>query len=230
VVGFFFERESCPHCGPFLQSLMALLGWHSNATVVFISRWASAEDTNQYFDKMPYWMAMPHEAAAGQHGTGLFKFFDLTTIPALVLLDGKGNLICRDARIRLKANPTGINFPWAKTAEPPAKSPKVKFAWESSRAPRAALVPPLSLPPAPLKQSGASLSLQPPDRGPPPHFTENGLASTWHDRVTIDKEVADGTQRGGQIQMAQASPRRVAAVLDNGPQVPAGVHAQARSQ
>ena len=80
---------------------------------------------------MPYWMAMPHEVAAGHRGAGLFKKFDLTTIPALVLLDGKGDLICRDARTRLKADPTGINFPWVTTAEPPERSPKVKFARES---------------------------------------------------------------------------------------------------
>ena len=150
VVGLFFGRESCPHCGPFLQSLMALLGRHSNATVVFISRCASAEDTEQYFDKMPYWMAMPHEVATGQCGAGLFAKFDLATIPALVLLDGNGNLICRDACIRLKADPTGINFLWATAAELPARSLQVKFARDSLRAPRAALVPPLSLPPAPL--------------------------------------------------------------------------------
>ena len=172
---------------------------------------------------------MPHEAAAGQRGARLFKNFDLTTIPALVLFDGEGNLICQDACTRLKADPTGINFPWATTAEPPARSPKVKFAWESSRAPRVALVPPPSLPPAPLKQSGAILSLQPPDHGLPPRFTGNGLASTWRNRVTVDKEVTDGKQQGGQAQTAEASPRRVAAVPDNGPQVPAGVHARARS-
>jgi hypothetical protein len=111
VVGLFFGRESCLHCGPFLQSLMTLLGWHSNATVVFISRCASVEDTNQYFDKMPYWTAMPHEAAAGQCGAGLFKKIDLMTISALVLLDGKGDLICWDACTCLKADPAGINFP-----------------------------------------------------------------------------------------------------------------------
>ena len=176
---------------------MALLGWRSDATVVFISRCASAEDTKQYFGKMPYWMAMPHEAAAGQRGAGLSAKFDLATIPALLLLDGNGNLICQDPCICLIADPTGINFPWATTVEPPARSPQVKFAQESSRAPRAALVPPLSLPPAPLKQPGASLSHQPLDRGPPPHFAGNGLDSTWHDRVIIDKDVTDGTQRGG---------------------------------
>ena len=73
VVGLFFGQESCPHCGPFLQSLMALLEQHSDATAVFISRCASAEDTTQYFGKMPYLTAMPHEAVAGQRGAGLFK-------------------------------------------------------------------------------------------------------------------------------------------------------------
>jgi hypothetical protein len=209
---------------------MALLERHSKVTVVFISRCVSAEDTTQYFDKMPYWTAMPHEAAAGQRGAGLFKNFELTTVPALVLLEGKGNVICWDARTHFIADPTGIIFPWATKAEPPARSPTVKFARESLRAPRATLVPPLSLPPAPLKQSGASLSLQSPDRGLPPRFTGNGLATTWHDRVTVDKEVTDGKLRGGKVLMAQASPRRVAAVLDNRPQVPAGVHARARSR
>ena len=95
MVGLFFGRESRLHCGPFLQSLMALLERHSSATVVFISRCASAEDTTQYFDIIPYWTAMPHEAAAGQRGAGLFKKFDLATVPALVLLGSTGSLICR---------------------------------------------------------------------------------------------------------------------------------------
>ena len=53
VVGIYFGRESCPHCGPFLHSLVALLRRRSKATIVFVSRGALEADTMQYFDKLP---------------------------------------------------------------------------------------------------------------------------------------------------------------------------------
>ena len=53
VVGIYFGWESCPHCGPFLRSLVALLRRRSKATIVFVSRGALEADTMQYFDKLP---------------------------------------------------------------------------------------------------------------------------------------------------------------------------------
>ena len=79
VVGFYFGRESCPHCGPFLHSLVALLRCRSEATIVFVSRGTSEADTMGYFYKMPRWTAMPHGAAAGTLGKAMVARFGVTT-------------------------------------------------------------------------------------------------------------------------------------------------------
>ena len=128
IVGIQFGRESCPHCGPFLQSLKKLLRRRSEATIVFVSRGTSEEDTNRYFYNMPRWDAMPHDAVAGPCGKALVERFGVTTIPALVLLDGNGRVICTDARVRLAVDPTGLGFPWPAPAGPRRKKPTVAFA------------------------------------------------------------------------------------------------------
>jgi hypothetical protein len=66
---------------------------------------------------------MPHEAAAGQRGAGLFKKFDLTTIPALVLLDGKGNFMpgCLHP---LQSGPDGQQLPLGHNGETAGKVTK----------------------------------------------------------------------------------------------------------
>ena len=66
----------------------------------------------RYFYKMPRWTAMPHDTSVGPRGKALLARFSVTTIPALVLLDGNGRVICTDACIRLAADPTGLGFPW----------------------------------------------------------------------------------------------------------------------
>ena len=71
---------------------------------------------------------MPHDATAGPRGKALMERFGVTTIPALILLDGNGRVICTDARIRLAADPTGLRFPWPAPAGPRRKKPTVAFA------------------------------------------------------------------------------------------------------
>ena len=90
---------------------MALLQCRSKATIVFVFKGASEEDTMGYFYMMPRWTAMPHATAAGPRGKALLAKFGVTTIPALVLLNGNGRVICTDARVCLAADPTGLGFP-----------------------------------------------------------------------------------------------------------------------
>ncbi len=40
--------------------------------------------------------------------------FGITTIPALVLLDKRGRVICADGRGMCGADPEGLSFPWRK--------------------------------------------------------------------------------------------------------------------
>ncbi len=63
MVGVHFGSQSCRHCGPFLMMLSAL--WHSQSylAIVFVSKCASKLDTMKYFDAMPFWGVMLHDAA-----------------------------------------------------------------------------------------------------------------------------------------------------------------------
>jgi hypothetical protein len=69
---------------------------------------------------MPFWMAVPHKSAMESLGTSLFQRFGLTTIPALVLLDINGVVLCTDAQSRLISAPGGVSFPWQAPALRPA--------------------------------------------------------------------------------------------------------------
>ncbi len=46
------------------------------------------------------------------HTLSLMAKFNITSIPALVLLDKHGGLICADARDKCVADPEGQAFPW----------------------------------------------------------------------------------------------------------------------
>jgi hypothetical protein len=42
--------------------------------------------------------------------------FGVTSIPALILLNGEGAVVCWDGQEQLRADPTGRNFPWTTTS------------------------------------------------------------------------------------------------------------------
>jgi hypothetical protein len=50
--------------------------------------------------------------------------FDVTSIPALILLNGEGVVVYRDGQEQLQADPTGCNFLWTTTS---SRTPKVGF-------------------------------------------------------------------------------------------------------
>ena len=233
VVGIYFGRESCPHCGPFLHSLVALLRHRSEATIVFVSRGASEADTMRYFDKMPRWAAMPHATVAGTLGTALAKRFRVTTIPALVLLESNGKVICTDARIRLAADPTGLEFPWPAPAGGRCKNPSINFAMGPLIGPHVAGHQAPSPPATPRHRSagvvpGSALRpprLPPPDGGQPPSFTEDKHEMAWHDNVVIDQDLACLVVARERATRAPAVP----ADIDNDiHRPPAEIHARAR--
>ncbi len=197
-IGIYFGWESCPHCSPFLQSLVALLQRCSNATIIFVSKGTLAEDTMRYFSKMPIWTVMPHKMVAGPCGKALLARFGVTTIPALVLLDGNGRVIYTVASIYLAVNPTGIGFPWQAPAGARRRTPTVDFAVGPAEAPSArsdrepsqptsrhnnawALPPGTLRPPRPTR---------PPNNGIPPNLPKDKHMGAWHDRVTIDQDLA----------------------------------------
>ena len=65
-----------------------------------MSRCRSPLDTEHLFSTMP-WTALPHFEAAGPVGDALMALYGITTIPALVLLDGTGTVVCKDGRGQL---------------------------------------------------------------------------------------------------------------------------------
>ena len=65
--------------------------------IVLVSRCRTAQDTEDLFYSMP-WTAMPHADAVGTRGDDLMTRFKVSTIPALVLLDGTGAIVCHDGR------------------------------------------------------------------------------------------------------------------------------------
>jgi hypothetical protein len=137
VIGIYVGQESCPHCGTLLHSFVALLQCHSKATIVFVSKGALEEDTMRYFYTMPRWTAMPHATVAGPRGKALLAKFGETTIPALVLLDGDGRVICTNACVRLAADPTSLRFLWQAPAGTRRLNPTVDFAMGPAEAPSA---------------------------------------------------------------------------------------------
>lgn len=117
-VGLFFSADWCPPCAAFTPLLSALYkklqprdSSDSPFEVVLVSRCKTKEDTEKYFSTMP-WTAMAHLDSMGQRGQDLMTKFGVATIPALVLLDGLGTVVCGDGRRRLVNDPTGVHFPW----------------------------------------------------------------------------------------------------------------------
>jgi hypothetical protein len=53
------------------------------------------------------WAAMLHAEAMGARGLALRDRWAITTIPALVLLDEEGAVLCRNAHERLREDPHG---------------------------------------------------------------------------------------------------------------------------
>jgi hypothetical protein len=78
---------------------------------------------------------MPHATAAGPHGKALLARFGMITIPALVLPNSDGRVICTNARIRLAVDPTGLGFPWRAPAGARRLTPTVDVAVSPAKAP-----------------------------------------------------------------------------------------------
>jgi nucleoredoxin len=144
VIRLYFSVDWCPPCqafNPLLKHLHSSKRAHCNKKsknippfkVVLVSRCIDARVTKHYFSAMS-WTAMTHDEASGKKGLDLLNKFGITTIPALVLLDGEGAVLCRDAQERLRKDPTGQDFPWQ---DPPAapRLPRVGFDLEDNSRP-----------------------------------------------------------------------------------------------
>ena len=155
VVGIYFSADWCPPCvqfTPLLTALHAARRAHCTLTsrtipsfeVVLVSRCKDVIASERYFAGMP-WTAMPHEASVGQRGLTLMARFGITSIPALILLDGEGTEICRDGHERLRADPAGTDFPWSR---PRVRAAQVGFDLTTHTCPDVARMRSPASPPA----------------------------------------------------------------------------------
>ena len=115
VIGLYFSADWCTPCQafpPLLKHLYSCKRAHCSETnrnippfeVVLVSRCRDTRAYEHYFSTMP-WSAMLHAKATGARGLALRDKFAITTIPALVLLDGEGAMLCRNAHEQLRTTP-----------------------------------------------------------------------------------------------------------------------------
>ncbi len=136
MIGLYFSADWCTPCQaftPLLKHLYSCKRAHCTEMnrnippfeVVLVSRRQDSWASEHYFSTMP-WLAMLHAEAAGARDLALRDKFAITTIPALVLLDGEGAVLCRNAHERLRDDPQGKYFPWQSTPATP-RIPRVDF-------------------------------------------------------------------------------------------------------
>jgi hypothetical protein len=103
----------------------------------------------KYYSLTMPWLSMWHNAnnkvGMKARTRALMAKFGISTIPALVLLDKGGCIICPEARRWVNANPKGKAFPWWEMVEAPMPGPVaravVKFDLPPAEQPKL-LVPP----------------------------------------------------------------------------------------
>jgi hypothetical protein len=120
VIGLYFSTDWCQPCSVFTLVLEKLYmaqraRGENQLEVVFVSRCREAKAMTYYREDMP-WLSMWHkaddEADMEARTLLLMTKFGIMSIPALVLLDKWGRLICADARDKCVADPDGWAFPW----------------------------------------------------------------------------------------------------------------------
>ncbi len=120
VIGIFFGADWCKPCMVFKPGLKKLYSAQAaqgadQLEIVLASRCRKAKATKKFSLGMP-WRAMYHDAnnkiSMKSRTTALMAKFGIITIPALVLLDKRGQVICKDGRGWCAADPMGLAFPW----------------------------------------------------------------------------------------------------------------------
>ncbi len=120
MVGLYFGANWCHPCSKFkvvlekLYAAQVAQGAH-RLEIVLVSQCQEAKATKYYGLGMP-WLSMCHDAneevGMKTRTSELMAKFGITAIPALVLLDERGQVICADERGRCGADPEGLSFPW----------------------------------------------------------------------------------------------------------------------
>ena len=149
-----------------LYSAQSALG-ADRLEIVLADRCHNAPAAKRFGVGLPGWYIPRGADTAGQvtsRTPALMAKFGVTTIPALVLLDQSGRLLCRYGREWCSADPDGSGFPWRLENKPgPAERAVVNFDLPPARRPTA--IQP-TLPP-----SGTPAVCRP--NGLPPSFADD---------------------------------------------------------
>ena len=104
IIGFFFGRQSCPHCAPVLEDLRKLAALRSDTSVILVPVRMARDESKRYFGMLYDWLSVPYDGVIGQT---LVDRFHITTVPAIIVLNASGRVICKDGRERLQTNRVG---------------------------------------------------------------------------------------------------------------------------
>jgi hypothetical protein len=163
IVALFFGRDSCPHCATPLVDLRKLAAKRSDTAVILVPVRMDPDESKRYFGELYDWFSVPLDGGIGRT---LVDRFNISTVPAIVLLDASGRILCKDRRDRIQTDRLGRDFPWCR--RPPARMPTVDFdlPQDSRRGalppPPASMLPPPSTPP-PRRFKGAPSASRAPD-------------------------------------------------------------------
>jgi nucleoredoxin len=122
-IGVYFCADWCGPCMSFTPILKQYYDerWACKGTnrvdpfeVILVSRCRTAATTEHLFSTMP-WPAVPHIDSVGPRGDSLMSLYGITTLPALVLLDGTGAVVCQDGRVKVVNQQAG----WGSTPTNP---------------------------------------------------------------------------------------------------------------
>jgi hypothetical protein len=122
-IGVYFCADWCGPCTMFTPILKqyyderrACKGMNrvDSFEVILVLQCRTAATTEHLFLTMP-WPAVPHIDLVGPRGDSLMSLYGITTLPALVLLDGTGAVVCQDGHAKVVNRQAG----WGSTPTNP---------------------------------------------------------------------------------------------------------------
>jgi len=113
AVGLYFSAHWCPPCRGFTPQLAEFYTSglkDAGMEIVFISSDKDEAACGEYAGTMP-WLTLPF--AEREKKAALSKKFGVKGIPSFIILDGDGNVTCKDGRSKVMTDPKGESLPWA---------------------------------------------------------------------------------------------------------------------
>ncbi len=142
----------------------------TNTCIILVPVGTTWAEAKHYFGNMYTWLSVPYDGAVGSL---LVERFQIRTVPALVLLDASGKVICINGRVRLAADKLGRDFSWRGAV--PHRRPTVNFDLPAQAGP-------LGLPPPPTQPYPAPPGM-PPQRFTLPPTTSPDPMAAAHTRA-----------------------------------------------